>query len=107
VTNFNGVWCCDCFDHRFRGVTCKHIFAGKALKPEPKERFSLVLPGLSVAGGDSVEPSFEPSGCNGVEERTPNFWVKGAKLRSHPGASARPNNAAVDIDLYLKNYRFC
>jgi hypothetical protein len=32
-----------------------------------------------VAGGDSYEPSFEPSGRNGVEDRTPNFWMKGAK----------------------------
>jgi len=31
------------------------------------------------AGGDSYEPSFEPSGRNGGEDRTPNSWVKGAK----------------------------
>jgi len=32
-------------------------------------------------GGDSFEPSFEPSGRNGVENRTPTFWVKEAKLK--------------------------
>ena len=60
-----------------------------------------------MAGGDSSEPSFEPSGRNGVEDRTPNFWVKGAKTENSIGDSARPNiSSAEDITSTLKNYLF-
>ena len=27
VTMFQGKWTCDCFDHKFRGIKCKHIYA--------------------------------------------------------------------------------
>jgi len=27
VTNFPGVWSCECFDQKFRGIKCKHIYA--------------------------------------------------------------------------------
>ena len=27
VTRVGQCWACDCFDHKFRGVQCKHIFA--------------------------------------------------------------------------------
>jgi hypothetical protein len=30
VTNFNGVWSCDCPDNRYRQIKCKHIYAVEA-----------------------------------------------------------------------------
>jgi hypothetical protein len=56
----------------------------------------------SMAGGDGIEPSFEPSGRNGVEDCTPSFWVKEAKPRSHRGACARPNIERSRYNIYLK-----
>ncbi|MGA3111586.1 MAG: SWIM zinc finger family protein [Candidatus Bathyarchaeia archaeon] len=45
VTMFQGKWTCDCPDNRFRGVTCKHVYAVEsALSGAGKSwRFSLGL----------------------------------------------------------------
>ena len=33
VTLFHGRWTCDCFDHKYRNVQCKHIHAVLATLP--------------------------------------------------------------------------
>jgi hypothetical protein len=44
VTLYGGRWTCDCPDYRFRGMTCKHIFAAQSVQSKkPKEKFSLNL----------------------------------------------------------------
>jgi len=48
VTNFRGKWTCDCPDHKFRQIECKHIIAvkGKLSATKsciPESRFKLNL----------------------------------------------------------------
>ena len=44
VSLFLGKWSCDCFDHKYRQVQCKHIHAVQAqISKIPTERFSLGL----------------------------------------------------------------
>jgi len=44
VTMFQGKWTCDCFDHKYRGKKCKHIYAVESkVYEEPKQKFKLNL----------------------------------------------------------------
>jgi hypothetical protein len=77
-------------------------------EPESSNSYnnSFICRNKTVSGGVGVEPSFEPSGRNGVEDRTPNFWVKEAKPRSHCGACARPNIWRSRYSFNLKKLPF-
>jgi len=47
VTMFQGIWSCECFDHKYRGVKCKHILAIESFileyQPKSAQRFVLGL----------------------------------------------------------------
>jgi len=43
VTLFQGKRTCDCFDHKFRGVKCKHIFAVESSMPKQTTNSKFVL----------------------------------------------------------------
>jgi hypothetical protein len=47
VTMFQGKWTCDCFDHKYRQIKCKHVYAIETYISEHSaksvQRFSLGL----------------------------------------------------------------